>query len=239
MNSLRLLTWNIHKGFLGLRLRRRVGIQHMRDALRAIDAELVCLQEVLGSHVRHASEPQFEFLADSVWSHHSYAQNASYPEGNHGNAVLSKFPILESGNLDISASPVEKRGCQSVRVDFGGQPIWIHNTHWGLFSAFRKHQAQKIATQIEERRGQPQLLSGDFNEWGSRALSFPGMNELNTEGTFPRFGIPGVGRLRLDRVFHSEHFSLKRVSVLHGEPWESLSDHLPILAEFSWKRSSD
>src|ERR1041384_1655922 len=93
--TLKVLTLNTHKGFTTLN--RRFMLHELRDAVRAVAADLVFIQEVLGSHEVHSTRypdwpkvPQYEFLADSIWTDFAYGRNAVYPAGHHGNAVLSK-----------------------------------------------------------------------------------------------------------------------------------------------------
>src|SRR5688572_22066723 len=86
--SLRVATYNIHKGLSFFK--RRMVIHELRDRLRALDVDLVFLQEVLGTHERYAERhdnwpaaPQYEFLADTVWQQFAYGQNAVYDAGHH------------------------------------------------------------------------------------------------------------------------------------------------------------
>jgi endonuclease/exonuclease/phosphatase family metal-dependent hydrolase len=96
--SLKVLTINIHKGFTAFN--RRFILPELRDAVRTVSADIVCLQEVMGAHEVHPlhfenwpDTPHYEFLADTMWSDYAYGRNAVYPEGHHGNAVLSRFPL--------------------------------------------------------------------------------------------------------------------------------------------------
>ena len=99
------------------------------------------LQEVLGEHGKHASRyedwpatSQYEFLADSMWSDFAYGQNAVYPDGHHGNALLSKYPIKASRNLDVSiteCTPLPNRvntalACPSLSA----LPLRAGNRYW-------------------------------------------------------------------------------------------------------------
>ena len=77
--KLKVLTYNIHKGFsVG---NRRFVLHEIKEALRHIDADIVFLQEIQGEH-RHRmnhvenwpNSSQFEFLADQVWHHHAYGK---------------------------------------------------------------------------------------------------------------------------------------------------------------------
>ena len=65
---LRVLSYNIHKGFSTNN--RRFVLRRMREAIREVNADLVLLQEVQGLHEGHKDsvdqwidEPQFEYLA--------------------------------------------------------------------------------------------------------------------------------------------------------------------------------
>jgi endonuclease/exonuclease/phosphatase family metal-dependent hydrolase len=113
--SFKVMTVNIHKGFTFFN--RKFILHELRDAVRAVGADVVFLQEVLGSHAHHATRqkdwpdaPHYEFLADQLWPQFAYGRNAVYPHGEHGNALLSKFPIVHFENHDVSISGPERRG---------------------------------------------------------------------------------------------------------------------------------
>src|ERR1700694_1273569 len=113
--SLQVVTYNIHKG-LSL-FNRRLVIHELRDRLRTLGADIVFLQEVQGTHDRNAvrhgdwpAEPQTEFLADAVWGDFAYGRNAVYDHGHHGNAILSRYPILSAENQDVSSHSRARRG---------------------------------------------------------------------------------------------------------------------------------
>src|SRR4051794_12416043 len=98
--SLRVLTVNAHKGFAFFN--RRFVLHDLRVAVRSVAADIVFLQEVHGAHAEHLKSvdkwpeaPQYEFLADQIWPQYAYGRNAVYPNGHHGNAILSKHPIRE------------------------------------------------------------------------------------------------------------------------------------------------
>ena len=119
---LSIATWNIHKGFS--QFNRRMVVHELRERLRVLDADIVFLQEVQGRHEHHAamhenwpSEPQHEFLAADVWASHAYGSNMVYDHGHHGNAVLSRFPIVAHENLDISAHAFESRGLLHCAIE--------------------------------------------------------------------------------------------------------------------------
>lgn len=137
--SLKVLTINIHKGFTAFN--RRFILPELRDAVRTVSADIVCLQEVMGAHEVHPMHfenwpdtPHYEFLADTMWSDYAYGRNAVYPEGHHGNAVLSRYPIEHYENRDVSVGESEKRGLLYCRIappdlDF---PVHVGCVHLGL-----------------------------------------------------------------------------------------------------------
>ena len=123
--AIRVVTYNIHKGFS--QFNQRMVLHDLRDQLRGMHADLVFLQEVVGAHDLHAEKhenwpetSQYEFLADSIWEDYAYGKNAVYPEGHHGNAILSRFPIVSSENVDVSAHRFEQRGLLHCEVRLPG-----------------------------------------------------------------------------------------------------------------------
>lgn len=109
---LTVMTVNTHKGFTTFN--RRFILPELRDAVRKVGADIVFLQEVLGTHEEHGVKlngaPHYEFMADSIWPEFAYGRNVVYPKGHHGNAVMSKFPIVRHQNHDVSIAGPEKRG---------------------------------------------------------------------------------------------------------------------------------
>ena len=113
-NTICIATFNIHKGVT--HFNARLALFKQREVLRKLQADVVFLQEVQDVHAlksrRFEAWPvagQVEFLADAVWPEFAYGKNSVYPAGHHGNALLSKFPIIHTNNQDISAHASEQR----------------------------------------------------------------------------------------------------------------------------------
>ena len=122
MIKLNIATYNIHKGFS--RFNRRMVMHELRDRLRELNADIVFLQEVQGENIRNVQRhkhypviPHHEFLAGQIWPYHAYGKNAVYTNGHHGNAVLSRYPISQWENLDISTHRFESRGLLHCEID--------------------------------------------------------------------------------------------------------------------------
>ena len=237
----RVLTVNTHKGFTALN--RRFILPELREAVRSVAADIVFLQEIHGTHERHPKRysnwpamPQYEFLADSIWPQYAYGRNAVYPDGDHGNALLSKFQIVRYDNLDISQSGHESRGLLHCVMRLPGQDKELHAicVHLGLQEKHRQQQLRLIAERVAQIPADaPLIVAGDFNDWRLRAdLRHCGLREVFTEahGKPPRTFPARLPLLRLDRIYvrnvkaHSPH-------VLNSRPWSHLSDHAPLSVE--------
>ena len=244
--TLRVLSLNVHKGFTPLN--RRFMLQELREAVRAVAADLVFLQEVIGSHAEHAlrhknwpAETQYEYLADTLWSDHAYGRNAVYPHGDHGNALLSRYPIRSHRNHDASSGRSEARGFLHCVIDVPGCVLHAICVHLGLFERERSDQLDQLCRLIERDvpADAPLVVAGDFNDWRKRAherLSrCAGLRDVfvaatgKVARTFPaRWPL-----LPLDRIY-VRNAQASQTRVLAARPWSRLSDHAPLAAELQW-----
>ena len=246
-NRVRVLTVNTHKGFTSFN--RRFILHELRDSIRMISADIVFLQEVLGEHTiwekrfknQWPEKNQYEFLADEIWDSYAYGRNAIYPEGHHGNAFLSKFPITSWDNYDISMNKLEKRGLLHCQISFPKTNQTIHTfcVHLSLREQDRKFQLKSLCDRVNKIPEQlPVIVAGDFNDWRQRAqgtlAKCAGLNEAYAQN----FGKPArtfptqLPILRLDRIYvrsvgNCEAFKMPTT------PWSRLSDHRPLLADIS------
>lgn len=243
--TLRLLTVNTHKGFTALN--RRFILHELRDAVRHVSADIVFLQEVMGAHEVHSSQvadwpdaPHYEFLADSMWKDFAYGRNAVYPEGHHGNAVLSKFPIVRYENCDVSVEGPEKRGLLHCVLDVPAFHREVHAicVHLGLRESHRDEQLRLLCQRIDHEvpPDAPLFIAGDFNDWRLRAHArlarCAGLHEVfvESEGQAARTFPARWPLLRLDRIY-VRNAQVTRPFKLPRRPWTHLSDHAPLAAE--------
>jgi endonuclease/exonuclease/phosphatase family metal-dependent hydrolase len=245
---LEVLSYNIHKGFAPSN--GRFSLNAIRRAIRQVHPDLIFLQEVLGDHQGHRkkyerwpSQSQFEYLADEIWPHYAYGKNAIYTSGHHGNAILSKYPIIHWDNIDISTNIVEKRGLLHaiIEVPHGKKRLHAICVHLGLLEAERAKQVQAICKRIESHipHDEPLILAGDFNDWLVRASK---MLEKTLEVREAFFTLHGnharsfpswLPALKLDRVYF-RGLTASHAHCLSGERWSKLSDHLPLAVKMSF-----
>ncbi len=244
--DLHVATYNIHKGFS--HFNRRMMVHELRDRLRDVNADIVFLQEVQGAHQRHAKRfhhwpdrPQYEFLADQVWPEFAYGRNAVYDHGHHGNAILSRFPIVSWENLDVSSHLFESRGLLHCEIDvpsFGR--IHCLCVHLALNERGRLRQLHQIVDRIlgavpDEH---PLIVAGDFNDWrnraGRRLAAELGLTEVfrDDRGRPARSFPAGFPIFRLDRIY-VRGFSVYHAEVHHGHPWSKISDHAMLTARLA------
>lgn len=240
--ALTVMTVNIHKGFTAFN--RKFILPELRDAVRKVGADVVFLQEVLGhvgTHKRGSwDEPHYEFLADEIWPQFAYGRNMVYPKGHHGNAVMSKFPIVSHTNHDVSVAGPEKRGLLHCVLRVPGHPQDVHAicVHLGLAESHRREQLDLLCdiVRTEVPAEAPLIVAGDFNDWRRRAHDTldreVGLKEVfvtaygESAKTFPsRFPV-----LSLDRIY-VRNASVHLPVVLPRRPWSHLSDHAPLAAE--------
>jgi endonuclease/exonuclease/phosphatase family metal-dependent hydrolase len=243
--KIQMITMNIHKGFSSFD--QSFVLHQLKESLREVSSDLVFLQEVQGEHQKHAGKhpnwpenSQYEFLADQIWNDFAYAKNAVYPHGHHGNAILSKYPITQSRQTDLSVSRWEKRGLLhcSIVLPASQQEIHALCVHLDLFERGRKTQYKMLVDYIQSEipPEAPIILAGDFNDWSQNAkMHFVkefGLHEVfeKTEGrpakTFPSI----LPLLSLDRIY-TRGLEATQVKVLKGKPWKDLSDHAALWAE--------
>lgn len=247
--KINILSYNIHKGFDWRN--KNYFLKEVKEFISYSKADVVCLQEVVGKNNEYKKkgliDSQFEYLADELWPHFSYAKNAVYDHGHHGNLILSKFPIESYENVDLSTNSFEKRGLLIAKImlpqgSSHGDFFYLGCSHLNLFHAGRLVQYQKIKEQIELRNHHqtPIIIAGDFNDWNKKSAHVfeddLQMLEVHksTHGVFAKT-FPAVRPfLCLDRIYVK---NLKINGVKIFEPKQSstvlehLSDHLAIFCE--------
>ena len=242
---LRVATLNIHKG-LSL-FNRRMVIHELREGLRKLEADIVFLQEVQGLHEKNALRfgawpraAQHEFLADEGWQH-AYGRNAVHDHGHHGNAILSRFPIVSSDNHDVSTHRFESRGLLHCRIAVPGleQPLDCACIHLSLDERGRRRQLDAMANHLPGPGDAPLIVAGDFNDWRHSASGAMSARLGLAEASVMHHGRPArtfpsiLPVLPLDRIY-VRGFGVLGAEAHRGAPWRLLSDHIAVSADLSY-----
>ena len=239
-NTLRIANFNIHKGVTSFNA--RLVLHEQRELIRRLQADIVFLQEVRGEHARHHhlfKGSQQEYLADAIWQDFAYGKNAVYPAGHHGNALLSKYPIVAWENEDISAHASEQRGMLHCKIQIPGwqQPLHCVCVHLGLFARWRRKQLFSLRERIESLvpHDAPLIIAGDFNDWrvkAGRVLadSLQLKEAFESAGGKPARSFPSLLPLfRLDRIY-VRGFHIQQAQVHGGTAFARVSDHAALSA---------
>lgn len=226
---MKLATYNVHKC---RGIDRRLRPERILRVLRELNADVYALQEIFASHA--------EFLGEQLGYHISHGPARELKGEPYGNVTLSRWPIRESMNCDITVTSREPRAClKAVIEEPGNKPVWLFNVHMGTGFFERKQQVRLL---LERALGQgngvgPRVLIGDFNEWipglTSRLLSAHMESvdvrlHLNVSKTYP--GI--FPFLHLDHIYHDSELAVTRLHLHRSTASLLASDHLPLLVEF-------
>ena len=140
--------------------------------LATLEPDLVGLQEVL----HHDSEPvdqALEIARGAGLSYHVAFASAWHIGGGlqFGNAVLSRFPIVDARSFPLPGEPGEEtRGLLYASCDApcGRVPVFVTHLDWQLNRGWiRERQVASIVEKVRELapvgEGFPPILMGDFN----------------------------------------------------------------------------
>ncbi len=186
--SFRVATYNIHKGVQGIGPARRLEIHNLGHAIEQLDADIICLQEVRKVNRQAAARfhrwpelPQADFLAPEGYTA-VYETNAITKHGEHGNALLTRWPVLRKTHQDISDHRFEQRGLLHVAIDLDGRTVHTIVVHLGLIKGSRIRQIAQLREFVEREipPGEALVVAGDFNDWGARmryAMNAMGMRD--------------------------------------------------------------
>ena len=245
MESIRVATWNIHKGVNGIGPRGRLEIHNIGLAIDQFDADIICLQEVRKAHSKHAArferwphQEQADFLAPLGYTP-IYQTNAITKHGEHGNALLTRWPVLSQRHEDMSDHRFEQRGLLHVEMVIHGVVTHVVVVHLGLIKASRRRQIDQLIAYIQREipDNAPLIVSGDFNDWGlasAAALKAYHLQAFKANPitakrlyTFPSH-LPLV---QFDYVY-ARHLTPTHAHAPQGRHWARMSDHLPLIADF-------
>ena len=230
--TLRVVTYNIHRG---RGLDGRTLPHRAIDVLCSLNADVIALQEVIGAGPTGGS--QAEEIGAALGMGWVMASARHLRGHQFGNVVLSRFPIRQHFQYDLSWKTCEPRCCQRVDLAIDTGTLHLFNIHLGTAFRERRDQAERLAKIVHDRRiDAPKIVLGDFNEW-SGGIATAALSEklqaidlsvyLRRRRTYP--GI--LPLLHLDHIYYEGHVDIAAVEVPRTRKSLMASDHLPFLAE--------
>jgi endonuclease/exonuclease/phosphatase family metal-dependent hydrolase len=235
---LRIATYNIHKC---VGVDRKYSPERIVKVLREINADVIGLQEVLCNLHLHKRDHQAKFIADALGFEFVTGANRQIKGADYGNAIISRHPILQTKNHDITVSQNEPRGCLLAEIEvIAGKTIHFADVHMGTSFFERRKQVHNVLAghvledpELEGHR----IIVGDFNEWingsttrmlRSRFNWVDPKTHLGTSRSFPGY----MPLLHLDHIYFDGSFELEAAAIHRSRTALVASDHLPIFADF-------
>jgi endonuclease/exonuclease/phosphatase family metal-dependent hydrolase len=236
--TFRVISWNIHHG---RGLDGQVDLDRIAAVIREQGADLVALQEVDKGVARTAGRDLAAELAKLTSMTPVFSNNFHFQGGEYGNAILSRFPVIQSTNLHYTmVRPGEQRGLLQVTVQVDGRELMFLNTHidYRGDDAERWANVEEIEAVVAQHPGSAIILAGDFNDHsGSRVIARLGRTFEDAWGgagegdgaTYPA----GAPRSRIDYVWFSPSRGLRATRA--WVPVTDASDHRPVVVAFEWR----
>ena len=230
--DLKVVTWNIA---FAEQIERAVA--DLRDAEELQDADILLLQEMDESGTEQIAEAlgyNYVYYPASIHSRH--------PK-NFGNAVLSRWPIVDSAKIILphkNPSNDQIRIATRATIDVDGRQIPVYSVHTETFwlgPEQRKDQIAAVAEEAAMKLSQDSdyaIIGGDFNTITpdsltalTTRLSDAGL-EWVSQDAGQTLGVGGLG-VALDHIFASDMSHLS-AGVFTGS---DSSDHDPVWVNLS------
>lgn len=227
MTTWRVLTWNIHGA-------GRPNLDVVAKVINGYAPDVVALQEVRHAQARGLAR-RLHWRAVWTRKHHPYSPVVWWR--TEGLSLMTPHAIAELTSVAISTGvstwTFRHRVAMAATVARGSDNLRIGNTHLETRSPDERiAQARRSVAIMGDRR--PVVVAGDLNavdeaevirEFGVLGLVDPGGDPSNPSICPTR---------RLDYVLVPEVADVTaRLTPEGGEQWRELSDHLPVLVEFT------
>ena len=246
--SLRVMTYNIY----GARATNAADLDAIAEVIRRQNPDFVTLNEVdvftnrTGKDVHQARD-----LAEKLGMEWHFSKAIDRDGGEYGDAVLSKYPILEKRSYRLPCAaeqPGEDRSLCVIRVQIDGKDLYVASTHLDHLSgdASRLVQATEIRRIRDTELEGDLILCGDLNAIPSSNVIATMTSFLTNTGPIDQYTFPSDDPSRkIDYIMYApiEHFGVQNCQVVSRGDQQvggvDASDHRPVIADIRFQTEED
>jgi len=237
----RLITYNIHKGIGGVD--RRYRPERIVTTLQRYDADIIFLQEVDDNVPRSRFHKQVDLIGDALaMRYRAFQRNVKLTRGHYGNAILSRYPLANVENINLTISIKKRRRALVAHCQLQNEhqrTLLLINCHLGLAGFERVMQLQKIlnsSVMKHVHHATPVIIGGDYNDvWsslGKNVMIPAGFKPVSKKvSTFPAI----MPVRQLDHIYYRGEQTCLHSFPGHSKIARQASDHLPLIADFELK----
>ena len=226
-NRLCIASYNIHSS-VGMDRKRKPS--RIAEVIEQIGCAIIALQEVDNQPGDHDESMQLQYFAKRLGMTAVPGLRMIRKTGEYGNAVLTRFPILDVRHHLLDYPRCEPRGAIDVHLDVHGRKVRVIAAHLGLRRAERRFQWTQILKEVAEECSVPTFVLGDMNEWFRGSATLKQAHRLfgapPAPPAFPSFWPV----LALTRIWIRPVQTLVSMDVHRTELSKVASDHLPVKA---------
>ena len=249
--SLRVMTYNIY-GARATSPANAADLDAIAEVIRRQDPDFVTLNEVdvftdrTGKDVHQARD-----LAEKLGMEWHFSKAIDRDGGEYGDAVLSKYPILEKRSYRLPCAaeqPGEDRSLCVIRVQIDGKDLYVASTHLDHLSgdASRLVQAAEIRRIRDTELEGDLILCGDLNAIPSSNVIATMTSFLTNTGPIDQYTFPSDDPSRkIDYIMYApiEHFGVQNCQVVSRGDQQvggvDASDHRPVIADIRFQTEED
>ena len=249
--SLRVMTYNIY-GARATSPANAADLDASAEVIRRQNPDFVTLNEVdvftnrTGKDVHQARD-----LAEKLGMEWHFSKAIDRDGGEYGDAVLSKYPILEKRSYRLPCAaeqPGEDRSLCVIRVQIDGKDLYVASTHLDHLSgdASRLVQATEIRRIRDTELEGDLILCGDLNAIPSSNVIATMTSFLTNTGPIDQYTFPSDDPSRkIDYIMYApiEHFGVQNCQVVSRGDQQvggvDASDHRPVIADIRFQTEED
>jgi endonuclease/exonuclease/phosphatase family metal-dependent hydrolase len=228
---IRVMTYNIHQG---IDADMKMDLEAIVAAVKAEQPDILILNEVNRTRATNGFTEVLSLI--SVETGLPFVFGNNYTDGQYGNALLTKLPVLEWDNTHFQNNTTETRGVLRVVIDTAGGPLSFYATHLDHIASPKDVRFEQAAEVLDLwNQNSRSIFLGDFNATPETpeiqqiyAAGFLDvLKETNQEDVFTFWNLVPVPGYRIDYIFVTPDLEIGKAWV----PQTRASDHLPIVVE--------